>query len=74
MALHCSALKESPKARAISIPKGLLHILICLVFLLLSLTYRYGFFSNKRIVLFDTLINSCTEEEVVGVLAHELGE
>jgi len=34
---------------------------------------RYGFFSNKRIVLYDTLISSCSEEECVAVLAHELG-
>jgi len=34
---------------------------------------RYGFFKNKRIVLFDTLVDSCTEEECVAVLAHELG-
>ncbi len=32
-----------------------------------------GFGSNKRIVLYDTLINQSTEEEVVAVLAHELG-
>ncbi len=31
---------------------------------------RYGFFNNKRIVLFDTLIKECSEEEVVAVLAH----
>jgi hypothetical protein len=31
---------------------------------------RYGFFNNKRIVLFDTLIKECSEEQVVAVLAH----
>lgn len=34
----------------------------------------YGFFKNKRIVLYDTLIQQCTQEQVVAVLAHELGE
>ena len=34
---------------------------------------RYGFFKNKRIVLYDTLIEQCKEPEVVAVLAHELG-
>jgi len=38
-----------------------------------SNAFMYGFFKNKRIVLFDTLLNQCNEEEVVGVLAHELG-
>ena len=33
----------------------------------------YGFWKNKRIVLFDTLIEQCSQEEVVAVLAHELG-
>jgi hypothetical protein len=31
---------------------------------------RYGFFNNKRIVLYDTLIKECSEEQVVAVLAH----
>jgi hypothetical protein len=34
---------------------------------------RYGFFKNKRIVLYDTLVEGCSEAEVVAVLAHELG-
>jgi len=38
-----------------------------------SNAYMYGFFKNKRIVLYDTLINQCSEEQVVAVLAHELG-
>lgn len=32
-----------------------------------------GFGDNKRIALFDTLIANHTEEELVGVLAHEIG-
>ena len=34
----------------------------------------YGFFNNKRIVLFDTLVEQCNEPQVVAVLAHELGK
>ncbi|KAL6565953.1 CAAX prenyl protease 1 [Orobanche hederae] len=39
-----------------------------------SNAYMYGFF-KKRIVLYDTLIQQCKddEEEVVAVIAHELG-
>jgi len=32
-----------------------------------------GFGKSKRIVLYDTLIEKCTEEEIVAVLAHEIG-
>lgn len=35
--------------------------------------YFTGLGSKKRIVLFDTLINDHTKEELVGVLAHEIG-
>lgn len=35
--------------------------------------YFTGLGSKKRIVLYDTLINDLTEEEVVAVLAHETG-
>jgi len=38
-----------------------------------SNAFMYGFFNNKRIVLFDTLIENCTIPEVVGVLGHEMG-
>lgn len=38
-----------------------------------SNAYMYGFFNNKRIVLFDTLVEQCSVKEVVAVLAHELG-
>lgn len=38
-----------------------------------SNAYMYGFFNNKRIVLYDTLIQQCSQEQVVAVLAHELG-
>ncbi|CAI5496117.1 unnamed protein product [Closterium sp. Naga37s-1] len=40
-----------------------------------SNAYLYGFFKNKRIVLYDTLLSHCKddEEEVVVVIAHELG-
>lgn len=39
-----------------------------------SNAYMYGFFNNKRIVLFDTLLEQCDEAQVVAVLAHELGK
>jgi STE24 endopeptidase len=35
--------------------------------------YFTGFGKKKRIVLFDTLINDLTTEEIVAVLAHEIG-
>eukprot|EP00899_Mesostigma_viride_P009196 jgi/Mesvir1/18278/Mv09543-RA.2 len=38
-----------------------------------SNAYMFGFFKNKRIVLFDTLVNQSTPEQVVAVIAHELG-
>jgi len=38
-----------------------------------SNAYFYGFFKNKRIVLYDTLIEQSSQEEVVAVLGHELG-
>jgi len=39
-----------------------------------SNAYMYGFYNNKRIVIYDTLIQQCkNEEEVVAVIAHELG-
>mmetsp|Transcript_10212 Transcript_10212/g.37560 ORF Transcript_10212/g.37560 Transcript_10212/m.37560 type:complete len:432 (+) Transcript_10212:144-1439(+) len=38
-----------------------------------SNAYMFGFWRNKRIVLYDTLIKQCSEEEIVAVLAHELG-
>ncbi|XP_014242540.1 CAAX prenyl protease 1 homolog isoform X2 [Cimex lectularius] len=45
-----------------------------------SNAYFYGFFKNKRIVLFDTLLKSekngdkgCDNNEILAILAHELG-
>ncbi|MBT8244099.1 MAG: M48 family metallopeptidase [Winogradskyella sp.] len=35
--------------------------------------YFSGFGSEKRVTLFDTLINDLNEEEIVSVLAHEVG-
>ena len=35
--------------------------------------YFAGFGPKKRIVLYDTLINDLENEEIVGVLAHEIG-
>ena len=41
-----------------------------------SNAYLYGFWNNKRIVLFDTLLSKekdMKDEDVLGILAHELG-
>uniref|UniRef100_A0A8C4N7A5 CAAX prenyl protease n=1 Tax=Eptatretus burgeri TaxID=7764 RepID=A0A8C4N7A5_EPTBU len=45
-----------------------------------SNAYFYGFYKNKRIVLFDTLLQQegdtekgCTQDEILAVLCHELG-
>ncbi|KAH7427021.1 hypothetical protein KP509_10G026600 [Ceratopteris richardii] len=39
-----------------------------------SNAYMYGFWNSKRIVIYDTLIQQCkNEDEVVAVIAHELG-
>ncbi|KAF9582564.1 hypothetical protein BGW38_000053 [Lunasporangiospora selenospora] len=38
-----------------------------------SNAYFYGFFKNKRIVLYDTLLEHSTNDETCAVLAHELG-
>jgi STE24 endopeptidase len=35
--------------------------------------YFTGIGKSKRIVFFDTLVNSLNEEELIGVLAHEIG-
>ncbi|ETO31171.1 hypothetical protein RFI_05949 [Reticulomyxa filosa] len=38
-----------------------------------SNAFQYGFCGNKRIVLFDTLIQQTNTNEIVAILAHELG-
>jgi len=38
-----------------------------------SNAYFYGFFKNKRIVLYDTLLEQMNNQEVLAVLGHELG-
>ncbi|KAJ1678068.1 zinc metalloprotease, partial [Spiromyces aspiralis] len=38
-----------------------------------SNAYMYGFFKNKHIVIYDTLIESTSIEETCAVLAHEIG-
>ena len=32
-----------------------------------------GIFGSKKIVLFDTLLKQCSEEEIVAVICHEIG-
>lgn len=38
-----------------------------------SNAYFYGFFKNKRIVLFDTLLTQVTTPELLAILGHEIG-
>jgi len=38
-----------------------------------SNAYFYGFFKNKRIVMYDTLLEQLDQSEIVAVLGHELG-
>jgi STE24 endopeptidase len=38
-----------------------------------SNAFMFGFGSNKRIVLFDTLIQQVEQSEIVAILGHELG-
>ncbi|GLD96801.1 hypothetical protein PINS_up005484 [Pythium insidiosum] len=38
-----------------------------------SNAYFFGFFKSKRIVLYDTLLEQATHDEIVAVLGHELG-
>ena len=35
--------------------------------------YFYGFGSKKVIVLYDTLLRSLEEEEIISVISHEMG-
>uniref|UniRef100_A0A7R9X169 CAAX prenyl protease n=1 Tax=Craspedostauros australis TaxID=1486917 RepID=A0A7R9X169_9STRA len=38
-----------------------------------SNAFMFGFGSNKRIVLFDTLLEQVSDDEVLAILGHELG-
>jgi len=38
-----------------------------------SNAYFFGLFKNKRIVIFDTLLKQCNNEEVLSILGHEIG-
>jgi len=38
-----------------------------------SNAFMFGFFKNKRIVLFDTLMQQVQDSEVLAILGHELG-
>jgi STE24 endopeptidase len=38
-----------------------------------SNAYFYGFFKNKRIVLYDTLLKQVTQNELLAILGHEIG-
>ena len=39
-----------------------------------SNAFMFGFFRNKRIVLFDTLVRQVRDDEILAILGHELGE
>ena len=39
-----------------------------------SNAFMFGFFNNKRIVLFDTLLQQVDEDEILAILGHELGQ
>ena len=39
-----------------------------------SNAFMFGFFKNKRIVLFDTLLTQVHDDEILAILGHELGE
>lgn len=38
-----------------------------------SNAFMFGFFKNKRIVLFDTLMQQVHDDEILAILGHELG-
>jgi len=38
-----------------------------------SNAFMFGWFSNKRIVLFDTLLEQVRDDEILAILGHELG-
>jgi len=38
-----------------------------------SNAYMFGFFKFKRIVIYDTLLTQASHDEIVAILAHELG-
>jgi len=38
-----------------------------------SNAYYFGFGNNKRIVIFDTLIDTHSNDEIIGIICHELG-
>jgi STE24 endopeptidase len=38
-----------------------------------SNAYFFGLFNNKRIVLYDTLLEQCNTQEILAILGHELG-
>merc|ERR1719162_238622 len=38
-----------------------------------SNAFMFGFLKNKRIVLYDTLLDQVRDDEVLAILGHELG-
>ena len=72
--LRCCRSKIESLAGSLKFPLTKLFLIDGSVRSAHSNAYMYGFFKNKRIVLYDTLVEQCQEEEVTAVLAHELGE
>lgn len=72
--LYCCRNKIESLAGSLKFPLTKLFLIDGSVRSAHSNAYMYGFFKNKRIVLYDTLVEHCQEEEVTAVLAHELGE
>jgi len=38
-----------------------------------SNAFFLGIFGDKKIVLFDTLLKQCSEDEIIAVVCHEVG-
>ena len=49
-----------------------LYVINTLLFTLQN-AFMFGFMKNKRIVLFDTLIEQVSNDEILAILGHELG-
>jgi len=41
--------------------------------IVLAQAYFYGFWKNKRIVLYDTILQQVDKDGILAILAHELG-
>ncbi|ETW09903.1 hypothetical protein H310_00342 [Aphanomyces invadans] len=73
--LECGPLRDAIEALAASVSFPLTKLFVCDGSKRSghSNAYLFGFFNNKRIVLYDTLLEQATQDEVVAILGHELG-